>query len=239
MQTSIRAYFSILLFLLVSQPLFAKNTQLKFLIKHNNKPLSYANVCWQVLHQSKMRGHSVSDENGFVAIPVEPGSKVIIAASCVGFKTLKDTIQLGTNHSIYVEEDVLNLDQVTITGTRSQHTLKNAPVLTQMISEKEIEAVDSETLTDILEVEMPGMEMASHGGTPVMNMMGLESQYSLVMIDGARLSKGLHKSIDYSRINTANIERIEIVRGASSALYGSNAMGGVINVITKTPPNKV
>ncbi|NOU58340.1 TonB-dependent receptor [Marinifilum caeruleilacunae] len=238
MQGKLKALFLFVAILGVHTTIKAQNSQIQFLQK-NNKPLTYANVSWQVMNQPKWIGYAASDENGFINIPVNPDKNIIVNATCVGYKSVIDTIVPANTKIIIVEEDVLNLEQVTITGTRTPHTLKNAPVLTQMITEQDIEAVDTETLTDVLEVEMPGMEMARHGGTPVMNVMGLESQYSLVLIDGARMAKGLHKSVDYTRINTANIERIEIVRGASSALYGSSAMGGVINVVTKKPSKKL
>jgi outer membrane receptor for ferrienterochelin and colicins len=213
----------------------AQNSKIQLVQKNNNKPLIYANVSWQVLNQEKWRGYEVSDEKGFVNIPVESDKRIIISATSIGYKPVCDTIVSKHTSIISVEEDVLNLEQVTVTGTRTPHTLKNAPVLTQVIGEKDLEAIDSETIVDVLEVEMPGMEMASHGGIPVMNMMGLENQYSLILIDGVRMAKSLHKSVDFTRINTADIERVEIVRGASSALYGSDAMGGVINIITKKP----
>lgn len=239
MQNSIKTYITLLIFLLFSQSLFAKNTQLKLMVKHNDKPLRYANVCWQLLHQSKVRGYVVSDENGLVAIPLEPGKEVIIAASCVGFKTVQDTIRLDANQTIFVEEDMLNLDQVTVTGTRTQHTLKNAPVLTQVITHKELERIDATTVTDVLEAEVPGIEMGRHGYGPSMKVQGLDPQYSLILIDGERMAGETGGNVDYSRLNTANIERVEILRGASSALYGSNAMGGVINIITKKPQKKL
>lgn len=230
MKTSLSALSLLLLF---GMNCFAKSSKVQFQTAKEKSPVVYVNVIWQSTTNSKKMGFAVSDENGNVEIPIALGQKVILSASCVGYKSVKDTIRLQNSTSILMQEDVLNLDQVTVTGTRTPHSLKNAPVLTQVIGEKDLEAIDSETLTDVLEVEMPGIEMASHGGTPVMNMMGLENQYSLILIDGVRMAKSLHKSVDFTRINTSNIERIEIVRGASSALYGSDAMGGVINIITK------
>lgn len=216
-----------------------KNSQIQLLQKGSKIPIQYANVCWQNITNPTQKGNTVADFQGKITIPHADGEKMILSISCVAYKSVYDTLKLTKSQIIYIEEDVLNLDQVTVTGTRTPHTLKDAPVLTQMITAKEIENIDSETLTDILYVEMPGVGMARHGGVPVMNMMGLETQYSLILIDGERIAKGLQKTIDYSRLNTANIEKIEIVRGASSALYGSDAMGGVINIITKKPHKKI
>jgi len=216
-----------------------KNYQIQLLQKESKEPVQYANVCWQNLKNPKQKGNAVADFQGKLNISNTDGEKLILSVSCVGYKSVCDTLHLKKSQVIYIEEDVLNLEQVTVTGTRTPYTLKEAPVLTQIITEKEINSIDSEIITDVLELEMPGIQMARYGGVPVMNMMGLETQYSLVLIDGERMAKGLQKTIDYSRLNTANIERIEIIRGASSALYGSDAMGGVINVITKKPHKKI
>ncbi len=216
----------------------ANSTKIQVLQYETKQPVQYANVCWQVVGSFEKQGNTITNADGEANISSEAGSAIILSVTCVGFKPVLDTIQIQQSMRIYMEEDVLNLEQVTVTGTRTPHVLKKAPVLTQLISEDEIRSVDSETLPDILNVEIPGMEMANHGGIPVMNVMGLEAEYTLVLIDGERMAKTLHRTVDYSRINSANIERIEIVRGASSALYGSNAMGSVINIITKKPKKK-
>jgi len=219
----------------------SQNTNHKFrlLQEGSDTPIQYANVCWQSIKDLKQRGNTISNYKGEVIIPKCKGNEFVLVLSCVAYKRVYDTINLANRNTLFMQEDVFNLNQVTVTGTRTPYSLKEAPVLTQLISEQEIQSVDSETLADLLFVEIPGVDMARHGGVPVMNMMGLETQYSLILIDGERMAKGLQKTIDYSRINTANIERIEIIRGASSALYGSDAMGGVINIITKKPRRKV
>ncbi|MCL3781968.1 TonB-dependent receptor [Prolixibacteraceae bacterium JC049] len=235
-----KCFFLILISMfLCSRGMVAQEMQLKFVQKGTQNPVQFVNVQWQTIKLPQIKGGTTADFGGVANIPLKEGTFIKIATSCIGYKSATDTIQLKSKQEIYLEEDVLNLDQVTVTGTRTPHVLKEAPVLTQLISSKELMNIDSETITDILEVEMPGVEMANHGGVPVLNMMGLETQYSLVLIDGERMAKSLQKTIDYSRINTANIERIEIIRGASSALYGSDAMGGVINIITKKPSKKL
>lgn len=228
--------FTLILLLIFSNS-FGKS-HFKILQTDNQQPIPFANVTWQMCENVAKKGFSTSNKDGVVAIEAEYNTRIIFSISCVGYKSFLDTVEFSKGMHILLDKDILNLDQVVVTGTRTPHVLKKAPVLTQLISETEIRSVDSEIITDILTVEMPGIEMSNHGGTPVMNMMGMETQYSLVLIDGERMAKSLQKTIDYSRINTANIERIEIVRGASSALYGSDAMGGVINIITKKPRKK-
>lgn len=126
------------------------------------------------------------------------------------------------------------LDAVVVTGTRTPKMLKDVPVVTTVISAKEIEKTGSLTIADVLQSEIPGVEFSRQmDGQVVMNMQGMGGSDVLFLIDGERMAGESLNNIDYERLNTDNIERVEIVRGAGSALYGSNAIGGVVNIITK------
>ncbi len=229
-------YILILFSIIISFNAFSQQV-IQIKNKKNNEPLEFVNIQWRYFHGSKDR-FGTTNVNGELIIEAKENATIILKASDVGFKPISTILKLKSRNVIFMEEDVFNLEQVTCTGTRTPHILKNAPVLTQMINQEEIENVDGTTIKDIMEIEMPGIEMASHGGVPVMNMLGLEPQYTLLLVDGERLAGKSHGNNDFSRINAANVEKIEIIRGASSALYGSSAMGGVINVITKKPKKK-
>ncbi len=126
------------------------------------------------------------------------------------------------------------LEAVVVTGTRTPKILKDVPVVTTVISSKEIEKTGSLTIADVLQAEIPGVEFSRQmDGQVVMNMQGMGGSDVLFLIDGERMAGESLNNIDYERLNMDNIERVEIVRGAGSALYGSNAIGGVVNIITK------
>lgn len=128
----------------------------------------------------------------------------------------------------------LQLDSVVVTGTRTPKLLKNVPVLTTVISRQEMEKTGAINIVDVLQNELPGVEFGRQmDGQVVMNMQGMGGSDVLFLIDGERMAGESLNNIDYERLNTDNIERVEIVRGAGSALYGSNAIGGVVNLITK------
>jgi len=124
-----------------------------------------------------------------------------------------------------------------VTATRSGRPLKNVPVHTQVVYGTELQKTDANSLSDALVSNFPGIDsknLSAGSGGSSLQMNGFGNQYILILVDGERLNPGDTKeNVDLSRINTENIERIEIVRGASSALYGSDAIGGVINIITK------
>jgi len=94
-------------------------------------------------------------------------------------------------------------------------------------------------ISTVLEDDVPGIEFHQSGFGTDLKMQGLDATYVLFLVDGERMAGETEGNIDYSRLNMNDVERIEIVKGASSALYGSQAMGGVINIITKKPRDKV
>lgn len=133
-----------------------------------------------------------------------------------------------------MEPEHNQLGEVVVTGTRTPKMLKDIPVVTTVISEREIEKTGSLTIADVLQTEIPGVEFGRQmDGQVVMNMQGMGGSDILFLIDGEKMAGESMNNIDYERLNMDNVERVEIVRGAGSALYGSNAVGGVVNIITK------
>lgn len=131
--------------------------------------------------------------------------------------------------------DPLGLETVVVTGTRTPKALKDIPVVTRVITAEDIRKVDATNIKDILQQELPGLEFTYSMGQQVMNMGGYDGNNILFLIDGERMAGESMDNIDFTRIDMSGIERIEIVKGAASTLYGSSAMGGVVNIITKHP----
>ncbi|WP_291128576.1 TonB-dependent receptor plug domain-containing protein [Dysgonomonas sp. UBA7698] len=131
------------------------------------------------------------------------------------------------------------LNQVVVTGTRSKRLLKDVPITTLVIPAKAIEQSQVGNLKDLLNHELSGINFQNNGGYDNISMLGFDAKYILFLVDGERVSGETFNNIDYNRINLTDIERIEIVKGASSSLYGSNAIGGVVNIITKKPDHKM
>lgn len=127
------------------------------------------------------------------------------------------------------------LDELVVTATRTPKTLSRSPILTRLIGELEIKSNSYENVTEVLEYNLPGLSFKKDGRGINMQVQGLENDYILVLIDGEQLTSTAGGNIDLGRISQSNIKQIEIVKGASSLLYGSNAIGMVINIITKKP----
>lgn len=131
------------------------------------------------------------------------------------------------------------LEEVVVTGTRTEKTLANTPVLTRVVSAAQIRQNDYENIVDALESSIPGLSFKQDGRGTNIKVQGLENKYILLLIDGERISNTPAGNIDFERLNLSNVKQIEVVKGASSVLYGSNAIGMIINIITQTPTREI
>ncbi len=141
-----------------------------------------------------------------------------------------------THLTIYAQQsDTLSGvgNEVVVTATKTERKLSNVAVPVSIISQKKIQQAGSLRLNDILQ-EQTGIFLTSGFGTGV-QMQGLSPDYTLILIDGEPLVGRTAGVLDLNRITVGNIKQIEIVKGPSSSLYGSEAMAGVINIITDKP----
>ena len=125
------------------------------------------------------------------------------------------------------------LQEVVVTGTGTQHLLKDAPVQTEVISHRQLQQFAGKSIEDILSGLTASFAFNENDMGSHMQMNGLGNSYVLILVDGRRLHGDNGGENDLSLIDPHNIEKIEIVKGASSALYGSDAIAGVINIITR------
>ena len=179
---------------------------------------------------------TVSDVNGRFSLSVPHNNAVTLVLSFIGYKEKFVNIKEGNNIDdvFYLIEDGNSLNEVVVTGTRTPRVLKDAPILTRVISSDDIQKSDATNIADLLQSELPGIEFSySMDQQTSLNMSGFGGNAILFLIDGERVAGETLNNIDYSRLTLDNVERVEIVKGAASSLYGSNAVGGVINLISK------
>ncbi|MBQ0050227.1 MAG: TonB-dependent receptor [Bacteroidales bacterium] len=126
------------------------------------------------------------------------------------------------------------MEQIVVTGTRTPKRLKDTPVQTIVITAQDIKKADASDVRELLQQELPGVEFSYAMSQQLhMNFSGFGGQGILFLVDGERLAGETMDDIDFTRLCMDNVDRIEIVKGAASALYGSNAGGGVINIISR------
>ena len=179
---------------------------------------------------------TVTDKKGFYKIDkIKPGTYTL-RVSYIGFETLEKTVDIlkpDTRADFFIKESNIDLNEVVVTGTKSEKTLKNVPVLTQVISARKMLELGITNVTDALATMVPGLNVSHNGTLVTVTLQGMDAKYVLFLIDGERIAGEVDGDINYSMLNLQDIDHIEIIKGASSSLYGSNAIGGVINIITK------
>lgn len=127
-----------------------------------------------------------------------------------------------------------SLDEVVVTGTRTPKLLKDSPVLTRVITAADIKKSDATNIADLLQTELPGIEFSFKMNQQTsLNMQGFGGNSILFLVDGERVAGETLDNVDFSRLNLNDAGKVEIVKGAASSLYGSNAVGGVVNIISR------
>lgn len=135
-------------------------------------------------------------------------------------------------------KDTININQVVVTATRTPRLLKETPILTRVISASDIAKYGRTKFEDILNSELAGIEFHQAGYGTTISFQGLDARHILILINGERVAGEVYGNIDFTRINPLIIERIEVMKGSSSVLYGSSAMGATVNIITKEATGK-
>ncbi|HEX2974618.1 MAG TPA: TonB-dependent receptor [Bacteroidales bacterium] len=177
-----------------------------------------------------------SDSRGQYTIKrIIPGAYTV-RVSLLGYETRELSINLNQGNNtlnIILNETDVNPGEVVVTATKSERALKDVPVLTQVINARQMLNLGIDNVPDALQNMVPGLDVSQFGTRTSISLQGMDAKYVLFLVDGERIAGEVNGDIDYSMLNMENIEKIEVIKGASSSLYGSNAIGGVVNIITK------
>ena len=220
---------------LLSINLSAQEVEIKGRIVANNVPVPFANI----LVSGSSKGTS-ADVNGNFSINLSSEeTRLIIQA--IGFKTQNLNIQpqdyAEKELLIKLEEDALGLDQVVVSATRNRIDLKEAPVIVNVLNSKLFNATQSVSVAETLNFQ-PGVRVETNcqncGFTQV-RLNGLDGSYTQVLINSRAVFSALNSVYGLEQIPTSILDRVEVVRSGGSALFGSNAIAGTINIITKEP----
>lgn len=205
-------------------------------VKSQEEPLSFVNI--------GVAGTNIgtyTDVNGNFKLTDIPTGAQKITFSSVGFRAYSKQLIFENNQErvidIVLEKSFEELEEVVITGTRTERNKKESPVIVGVIDQKSMETVNANSLAEGLNFQS-GLRMETDCqtcGYSQLRMNGLGGAYSQILIDSRPIFSSLMGLYGLEQIPTNMIERIEIVRGGGSAVYGSNAIAGTVNVITKEP----
>lgn len=202
-------------------------------VTNNGKPIPFATVAIKTTSIG-----TVCDENGVFNLKLKHGD-ITISVQAIGYKTVEKDIHLDSNIEVDFNliEDISSLDQIVVTGTRTYKRKTNSAVIVNIINSATLENVQACTLSEGLKFQT-GLRVETDCQTcnyTQLRMNGLAGGYSQILINGRPIFSPLTGLYGMEQIPTNMIDRIEVVRGGGSALYGSSAIGGTINVITKIP----
>lgn len=220
---------------LIALPLAAqRKVKVTILEKGTEQPIIAAVITCADNEKMEKPLRFVTDVNGEAVVELPNEGKVYYMVESVGYNNLKGVFPASTNEvKMHMSEDALRVNEVVVTGSRFARPIRLSPVSTQVIGGKELVDAGYADLTKALQQETPGMNIQKVGFGNEISMQGLDARHVLFLQDGERLTGDMAGNLDYERFNLHAIDRIEIVKGASSTLYGSRASGAVINLITK------
>ena len=200
-------------------------------INRDGKPIN--NVTIKAKNQNIW---TTTDVSGYFTLELPNAQASDITFEHIAYMSLTRKLDPRTKNLkiITLEINSLPNSEVVITATRKETTLKDAPILTHVINQEKIKETSYSTLEELIEFAMPNVQSThdSHGGEKI-KIQGMDSKYIVFLVDGKQVSGEFAGNIDFSLFDIDNIYRIEIIRGGLSTVYGSGAMGGVVNIITK------
>lgn len=184
---------------------------------------------------------TVTDGAGLFCIHgIKPGSYTLFFCH-VGFTSVEQKITISSDQLlvdvVIHTQTKIEEKEVVITATQTEKDIQDLPVPVTVIRETQIKQMGSMRLNEVLQ-EQTGLAIINDHGTGL-QLQGFNPEYTMIMIDGSPLIGRIAGTIDLTRITVGNIKQIEIVKGPSSSLYGSEALAGVINIITQEPKEKV
>lgn len=182
-----------------------------------------------------------TDESGHFFLKNLPLGSQIVVFSFVGYKTkeVPITIQADSTYvlDVAIEETSYLLDNVVVSANKYASKQKEATTIVNVISPLIIENTASNSMADVLNYQ-PGLRVemsCCNCGVPHLRINGLEGQYSQILLDSRPIFSSLASVYGLEQIPTGMVDRVEVIRGGCSALFGANAIGGVVNIITKEP----
>ncbi|MBQ0156844.1 MAG: TonB-dependent receptor [Bacteroidales bacterium] len=235
--TRVKIFLS-LLFIAITNSLFSREIAIHIVDKNGSSPIygAYFSYSTDELPSKESNTNKVktemTDSHGNANINVD--GTIFYEVSFVGYRTKSGSIPASQSKiTIVLEEDETMLEDVYVEGKIDERPIKLSAVTTQVMSAERLVETGHGSLQQALQHETPGLNIQKVGFGNEMSMQGLDARHVLFLMDGERMTGDMAGNLDYERFNLHAIERVEIVKGASSTLYGSRAAGAVINLITK------
>jgi outer membrane receptor for ferrienterochelin and colicins len=209
---------------------YGQKAVIKVIDKTSKEPVPFCHVCFEGLTSGHPK-YAITSIDGIVENDVKEISKVVI--SYVGYNTNIDTIRPNQSITVILRPKILNMDEVVITAQYVPERADKSIYKVEVISARQIEQKAATNMADILK-DQPTMRVTQDAvfGT-TLKMQGLSGENVKFLMDGVPMIGRMNGNFDLNQINLYNVDHIEVIEGPMSVIYGSNALAGVINIITK------
>ena len=203
---------------------------------HTREHLSFVNV--------QVEGTALgclTDESGYFYLKNLPEGELIIVFSMMGYETEKRTVTLRRDTlvemNVAIAETSFMIDNVVVTANKYETKQREVATIVNVIPPLIIESTTSNSMADVLNFQtgLRVEETCSNCGVPQIRINGLEGQYTQILMDSRPIFSSLASVYGLEQLPAGMVDRIEVIRGGGSALYGANAIAGVVNIITKEP----
>ncbi len=235
--------FFLVLLLLSSQVAIAQQKLVvRVLNDDTHQPISGATVTTTTAHLG-----ITCNNRGIGIISGLTTGKHLIHISSIGYETKSTSVNIGRNETdtltVDLEPSEESLQDVVVSTTRNNSYIKDLPVRVEVIGADDINEKIGSTPANVSELlgEAPGLQVlptSTSTGNMSVRIQGLEGRYTQLLQDGFPMYGGFSGGLSLLQIPPLNLKRVEIIKGASSALYGGDAIAGLVNFITKTPGEK-
>ena len=194
------------------------------------QPVPFAHVVFQPLDGGQ-QAHALTQEDG--TAPNLAVSRSVLAISFIGYETIFDTVNPGESVTLSMKPKIQEMNEVVVTAQYSPQRVDKSIYKVKVINSLQIEQKAANNLTDLLSSEL-NIRISQDGalGTS-MSLQGLSGENVKFLVDGVPVIGRMNGNIDISQLNLYNVDHIEVIEGPMSVVYGSNALAGVINIITK------
>ena len=211
----------------------AQNITWKGIVRSGDSPVAFA-----VLYVEEAEMALVADSNGYFSCPLNVGV-FHVQANAVGFESLKLKVDLQGDLIMDVElvPQQQITDEVVVTGQIAPALSRNTPLKVDVYSRRFLQSVPSNSVIDALHYVSGLQQVVACGvcGTNDIHINGMEGPYTLVLIDGMPIMSSLASVYALNGIPNSMVEQVEVIKGPSSTVYGTSAVGGVINILTMRP----
>lgn len=214
--------------------LYSQSSQVRLTDSKSSQPVAYATVLF-VDQSTKAEYFKVSDEKGVVVNPCR--NSAVIKISCIGYTALTDTLAAGKSYDLPMMPLVFSLDEVVVTGSIRPQRADKSIYNIKVVGQQKIEEQGANNLKDLLtnQVNLSISQDPALGSS--LKIKGLTGNNVKILIDGVPVIGRMGGNIDLTQLNLYNIDHVEMVEGPMSVIYGSDALAGAINIITKENKN--